>query len=177
MQTIQEKRFRVQNLDCAACAAKIDQRCGIHIHVDATTFDGRTLGNLAKIIYKQEPLILNADGAARVHRPGKEEEGTMTEHAMSPDESLKENTQGMLRLFVYGTLKRGFWNHDRFCRGVLDVREAVVRGCLSEMHSGIPVLQVPDGDILANGTADPLADVATQARLSEQMASHTPNRP
>ncbi|QCQ22080.1 amidoligase family protein [Desulfoglaeba alkanexedens] len=45
-----------------ACGAKVDDRCGIHIHVDATAFDGRTLGNLAKIIYKQEPLILNALG-------------------------------------------------------------------------------------------------------------------
>ena len=92
----------------------------------------------------------------------------MTEHAMPPDEPLKENTRGMLRIFVYGTLKRGFWNHDRFCRGVLDIREAVVRGRLYEMQSGIPVLQVPDGDVLAHGTSDASADVATQARLSEQ---------
>jgi len=96
----------------------------------------------------------------------------MTEHAMNPDEPLKENTQGILKLFVYGTLKRGFWNHDRFCRGVLDVREAVVRGRLYEMHSGIPVLQVPDGDVLAHGTSDVWADVATQARISEQPASY-----
>ena len=96
----------------------------------------------------------------------------MTEHAMNPDEPLKENTQGMLKLFVYRTLKRGFWNHDRFCRGVLDIREALVRGRLYEIHSGIPVLQVPDEDILAHGTVDPLADVDTQARLSEQVASH-----
>ena len=95
----------------------------------------------------------------------------MTEHAMNPDEPLKENTQGMLRIFVYGTLKRGFWNHDRFCRGVLDIQEAMVRGRLYEMSSGIPVLQVPDGDILAGGTTDPLSDVATQARLSSRMAS------
>jgi gamma-glutamylcyclotransferase (GGCT)/AIG2-like uncharacterized protein YtfP len=96
----------------------------------------------------------------------------MTEHSMNPDESLKENTQGMLRIFVYGTLKRGFWNHDRFCRGVLDIREAEVRGRLYEMHSGIPVLQIPDRDVLAHGSPDPLADVATQARLSEQLASY-----
>lgn len=67
-------------------------------------------------------------------------------------------------------LKRGFWNHDRFCRGVLNIREAVARGRLYEMHSGIPVLQVPDGDVLAHGTSDVLADVATQARFSEQPA-------
>ncbi len=78
----------------------------------------------------------------------------------------------LLRLFVYGTLKRGFWNHDRFCRGVLNIREAVVRGRLYEMHSGIPVLQVPDGDVLAHGTSDVSADVATQARFSEQLASY-----
>ena len=42
--------------------AKVDTHCGIHIHVDASRFDGRTLGNLAKIVYKQEPLILAALG-------------------------------------------------------------------------------------------------------------------
>jgi len=83
----------------------------------------------------------------------------------------KENNITMMTtLFVYGTLKRGYWNHDRFCRGVLDVQEAMVRGRLYEMPSGIPVLQVPDVDILAHGTADPLADVATQARLSDRVA-------
>ena len=40
--------------------AKVDNRCGIHIHIGAEPFDGRALGNLAKIIYKQEALILHA---------------------------------------------------------------------------------------------------------------------
>ena len=93
------------------------------------------------------------------------------EQSMNPNEPSKENTAGILRLFVYGTLKRGCWNHDRFCRGVLDVQEAVVRGRLYEMPSGIPVLQVPEEDILARGTADPLADVAAQARFAEDLAS------
>lgn len=93
------------------------------------------------------------------------------EQSMNPNEPSKENTAGILRLFVYGTLKRGCWNHDRFCRGVLDVQEAVVRGRLYEMPSGIPVLQVPEDDILARGTADPLADVTTQARFAEDLAS------
>jgi len=104
------------------------------------------------------------------------------EQSMNPNEPSKENTclraarshrqaPGALRLFVYGTLKRGCWNHDRFCRGVLSVEEAVVRGRLYEMPSGIPVLQVPEEDILARGTADPIADVATQARFAEDLAS------
>ena len=44
------------------CGAKVDTHCGIHVHVDARRFDGRTLGNLAKTVYKQEPLILAALG-------------------------------------------------------------------------------------------------------------------
>ena len=46
------------------CGAKVDTHCGIHVHVDARPFDGRTLGNLAKIVYKQEPLILAALGVS-----------------------------------------------------------------------------------------------------------------
>jgi gamma-glutamylcyclotransferase (GGCT)/AIG2-like uncharacterized protein YtfP len=68
------------------------------------------------------------------------------------------NTPGLLEVFVYGTLKRGFWNHDRFCRGVVTVEDAVVRSRLFETSSGIPVLEVPEADILAVATASPLAD-------------------
>jgi hypothetical protein len=80
----------------------------------------------------------------------------------------------MLRLFVYGTLKRGFWNHDRFCRGVLTAEDVVVRDRLFETSSGIPVLQIPEEDILAVGTTDPLADVATQAHVVARMSNPEP---
>ena len=82
----------------------------------------------------------------------------------------------LLRLFVYGILKRRYWNHDPFCRGVLEIREARIRGCLYE-GPGFPLLKVPDEDILACGTADPLADVATQARLSDPGGVHIPALP
>ena len=84
----------------------------------------------------------------------------------------KENTKGLLKLFVYGTLKRGYWNHDRFCQGVLSVEEAVVTGHLYQFSSGIPILQVPEEHILAHGTSDPLADVATQRRFTQHLAQH-----
>jgi len=99
---------------------------------------------------------------------------TPVNQAMNPTEPLKPNTNGMLRLFVYGTLKRGFWNHDRFCRGVLTVEDAVVRGRLFETSSGIPVLEVPEEDILAVGTTNPLADVATQAHVTTRMSNLEP---
>jgi hypothetical protein len=40
--------------------AGVDNRRGLHMHVDATAFDGRSLSNLAKVVYKQEALILAA---------------------------------------------------------------------------------------------------------------------
>ena len=95
---------------------------------------------------------------------------TPREQPTEPRESPKMNTSGMLKLFVYGTLKRGYWNHDAFCEGVLEIREAQVLGRLYE-GPGFPLLEVPDEDVHARGTADPLADVATQGRLSGRVGS------
>lgn len=91
---------------------------------------------------------------------------------MTHQEDTKRNTPGLLRVLVYGTLKRGMWNHERFCAGALSIEEAVVRGRLYATDCGLPVLQVPEADILAHGTADPCADVATQARFDAELAQH-----
>ncbi len=48
--------------------AKVDASCGIHVHIDAAGFDGRTLGNLAKIVYKQDALIEKALGIGQGRR-------------------------------------------------------------------------------------------------------------
>ena len=76
------------------------------------------------------------------------------EKPMEPREPPKENTSGVLRLFVYGTLKRGYWNHDPFCGGA-STRDRGSRFSRSQTKTSSPY-----------GTADALADVATQARLS-----------
>lgn len=78
----------------------------------------------------------------------------------------KTKTNALLRLVVYGTLKRGYWNHECFCRRAVSIEEAMIRGRLYELPSGIPVLRVPVSDIVAVGTCDPLADAATQERLA-----------
>lgn len=80
---------------------------------------------------------------------------------------------GVLTMFVYGTLKRGYWNHDTFCRTALCTGEAAVWGRLYELPSQIPVLQVPDSSIIVVGTSDPLADVATQHRFSAGLTTDT----
>jgi gamma-glutamylcyclotransferase (GGCT)/AIG2-like uncharacterized protein YtfP len=72
-------------------------------------------------------------------------------------------TPAALRLFVYGTLKRGGRYHQRFCRGARSIENAVVRGRVYVLPAGYPVLTVPAASILARGSADPRADVAKQA--------------
>ena len=61
-------------------------------------------------------------------------------------------------IFVYGTLKRGQRNHERFCRGALAAREATVRGRLYDLPHGYPALVVPRGDVQATGTRFYLSD-------------------
>lgn len=76
---------------------------------------------------------------------------------------LSETETPMFRLFVYGTLKRGYWNHGRFCRDAISIEEATVRGRLYELPSGIPMIKVPDEDVMALGSGDPVADAKSQA--------------
>jgi len=73
--------------------------------------------------------------------------------------------QQLLRLFVYGTLKRGYWNHQRFCGQARSIELAVVWGRLYHLHAGFPAIEVPEGLILARGTADPLADARRQQEI------------
>ena len=71
----------------------------------------------------------------------------------------------LLRLFVYGTLKRGYWNHQRFCAQARSIEPAMVWGRLYHLHAGFPALEVPEGLILARGTTDPLADARRQHEI------------
>jgi len=68
----------------------------------------------------------------------------------------------LLDIFVYGTLKRGQRNHERFCRGALAAREATVRGRLYDLPYGFPTLVVPKGDVQATGTGEYLSDARTR---------------
>ena len=52
----------------------------------------------------------------------------LTDFSIEPGEFPKKNTSPVLKLFVYGTLKHGYPNHDAFCRGVREMQEAQARG-------------------------------------------------
>ena len=57
-----------------------------------------------------------------------------------------------------------------FAGEFVEIQEASVRGRLYQGPE-YPILEVPEEDILAQGTTHPLADAATQARLSDPVRS------
>ena len=73
----------------------------------------------------------------------------------------KPNKPTPLRLFVYGTLKRGFHNH-RLVAQASAIQPAWTWGRLWHLQAGFPALEVPDRLILAPGTAHPWRDARTQ---------------
>ncbi len=74
----------------------------------------------------------------------------------------------LLRVFVYGTLKRGERNHARYCRTAISIEPASVWGRLFFLTAGYPMLEVPATSILAIGTSDPRADLTTQMQYGGQ---------
>lgn len=78
----------------------------------------------------------------------------------------------LLRVFVYGTLKRGERNHARYCGSAVMIEPASVLGRLFFLRAGYPMLQVPSDLILATGTSDPMADLATQLRFGNHSSDH-----
>ena len=74
----------------------------------------------------------------------------------------------LVSLFFYGTLKRGHANHDRYCRGALRVEEATLRGKLYDLPFGFPALVVPEEDVRATGSADPVHDASEERRITDK---------
>lgn len=113
------------------CGATVDEKCGMHIHVDASAFDGKTLANLAKVIHKQEELILTALGVS-------EERMTRYTKPISPDfiakiERGRPRTKGQMNRIWYGyenshpthydqTRYHGVNFHSVWYRGTIEFR-------------------------------------------------------
>ena len=89
-------------------------------------------------------------------------------------QAFPDPTAQPLRVFVYGTLKRGYCNHDRYCRGYRQVEAAFVWGRLNGLGGYCPMLVIPELPALAHGTHDPQADTNTQAHWSGQDVSQHP---
>lgn len=49
-----------------------------------------------------------------------------------------------VKIFVYGTLKKGFRNHDRFCGNAISIEPVTVNGRLYDTGWGFPAMQLSD---------------------------------
>lgn len=87
-----------------------------------------------------------------------------------------ESTSEPLRVFVYGTLQRGGHYHDEYAAGYLSAVAARTWGRLYDLPVGYPMLVVPDEQILARASADPVADLLRQVEWSatDVPPSHQP---
>ena len=113
------------------------------------------IGDTAKLTNPQDSGFGRTESAPAGRGPGTARVNT------NPEDS----PETILRLFVYGTLKRGYWNHQRFCAQARSIEPAVVWGRLYHLHAGFPALEVPEGLILVRGTADPLVDARRQQEI------------
>lgn len=68
----------------------------------------------------------------------------------------------LFRLFVYGTLKSGFSNHDRFCSNARSITTAAAYGSLYDLPYGFPAFLTPSENILSLGSADIDHDLTIQ---------------
>ena len=83
----------------------------------------------------------------------------------------------MLTLFVYGSLKRGQQNFDRYCSGYRQALAASVVGRLYRQADGYPMLVVPAENIQAVGTVDGLADTELLGHQNDSSPCGEPTLP
>ncbi|NLI81361.1 MAG: gamma-glutamylcyclotransferase [Deltaproteobacteria bacterium] len=67
-----------------------------------------------------------------------------------------------VRLFVYGSLKHGFSNHEAHCKGLVRFCPAWVEGRIFRLSCGFPALVLPEGAVLAKGSWNPAKDLELQ---------------
>ncbi len=89
------------------------------------------------------------------------------EDTANQNSNPEDTPKPILRLFVYGTLKEGYGNHQGYCARARSIETAVVWGRLYELDAGFPALEVPEELILDQGTADPLADARRQQEIGK----------
>ena len=93
-----------------AAGARVDESCGIHVHVDAAPFTGKTLGNLAKIVFKQDALIEKALGIAESRR--RRFAKPVAREMIEKIQAKKPKAVADLKVIWYGRNETGFTHYD-----------------------------------------------------------------
>ncbi|QIR37557.1 gamma-glutamylcyclotransferase [Tolypothrix sp. PCC 7910] len=93
---------------------------------------------------------------------------------------LKIKFSGILRVFVYGTLKPGEVNYQKYCAGkVIDAKRAIARGKLFALPMGYPAMTLEDSQVQGYllsfkdskvlSQLDNLEDYQPQRQISENL--------
>lgn len=122
------------------CGLRVDGHCGMHIHVDASAFTGQSLANLAKIMYKQEPLILSALGVSeqRLHQYTK----PISPEFIAKLEKSRPKTLEQVNKLWYGHLNTCPTHYDSSRYNCLNLHNVWYRGTVefrlfeSTLHAG-----------------------------------------
>lgn len=80
-------------------------------------------------------------------------------------------SQDPFRVFVYGTLKTGYWNQPLYLGKAIGVEPAEMLGRLHIRQTSTPILEIPESHRLAVGTADALGDLKVQRRMRPEAGS------
>lgn len=81
----------------------------------------------------------------------------------------------VIRVFVYGTLKPGFQNYDRYCAGrITQTVPGLIQGCLYQLALGYPGLTV--GERWIRGVVLEFTDAGLLAALDD-LEDYQPHRP
>ena len=106
--------------------ARVDGNCAVHIHIDAAPFGTEALVRLAKIVYKQEELIIRALGLSgtRLRRYCK----PMREEFIRSLERRKPRTRDQLNRLWYGYRNTNPIHYDQTRYHLLNLHNVWYRG-------------------------------------------------
>ena len=89
-------------------------------------------------------------------------------HGLKQIKTLDNSELDMpLHVFVYGTLKKGFGNHDHYCSDAISIESARLDGELYD--SGLPYVHINQKNIFAKGTQSNYRDFQKQEDLEDSL--------
>ena len=126
------------------CGSKSSPKAGVHIHLDCSQFDGKSLINLAKLYHKQESLIFKAFGVSeeRMNRYAK----PMNPEFIQRIENTRKREVSEINSLWYGYQKANPQRYDPERYAAVNFTSYMVRGSVefrlfqfpdSKLHAGM----------------------------------------
>ena len=108
--------------------AASDRNCAIHVHIDASPFNPAQLCSLAKLVYKQEPLIIRALGIQE-HRLARYAKPISPEFIAKIERSRPRTREALNRAW-YGYINRAPDRYHGSRYSILNLNSVFYRGTL-----------------------------------------------